>query len=284
MTLFEAVLLGAVQGLFMFIPVSSTSHLALTQQWLLSRGSSLPPPDSPEMIFFDIVVHVGTLISIAVVMRVSLGELLGGIAADLRRLREGDRADLVNLRLALLGLVTVAITGVIGLGIRAVGTEAFARPEPIALALVVTGGILWWTDRAGPAWRGARQLTVWAAVAIGLAQAAALLPGLSRSGLTIAMALLLGLRRPLAAQYSFFVAIPTILAAAAVQAASIAQDPTGAFTLGVPSYLVGLGVAAVVGAGALVLVLRLLYQARFRVFAVYVWLLAGAVLILRPVT
>jgi undecaprenyl-diphosphatase len=282
MTFLEAVLLGTVQGLFMFIPVSSTSHLALTQQWLLSRGSSLPPPDSPEMIFFDIVVHVGTLVSIAVVMRAGLGQLVTGIVDDLRRWRAGERAGLVNLKLAALGVVTVAITGVLGLLVRAYGTEAFARPALIAGALVATGAILWWTDTAGPQWRGARQLTVGVAVAIGLAQAAALLPGLSRSGLTIAMALLLGLRRPLAAQYSFFVAIPTILAAAAVQAATIGADPTGAFTLGLPAYAVGFVVAALVGAAALVLVLRLLYRAQFRVFAVYVWLLAGTVLVLRP--
>ena len=77
MTLLEAVLLGVVQGVFMFVPVSSTSHLALTQQWLSDRGSALPAPDSPELILFDLVVHVGTMVSVAIVLRRSLARLLG---------------------------------------------------------------------------------------------------------------------------------------------------------------------------------------------------------------
>ncbi len=162
---------------------------------------------------------------------------------------------------------------------RAVGTEAFARPGLIAAALIVTGAILWWTDSAGPLWRDAQQVTVTVAVVIGLAQAAALLPGLSRSGLTIAMALAVGLHRNLAAEYSFFVAIPTILAAMAVQTLSIVADPAGTFTLGLSSYVIGFVVAAIIGTFALAMVLRLLYRARFRYFAIYVWLLAGTILL-----
>jgi undecaprenyl-diphosphatase len=283
-SLWEAALLGVVQGLFMFIPVSSTSHLALTQHWLLERGSTIPEPDSPEMILFDIVVHVGTLVSIVVVMRASLGRLLVGITADARQaISERHLDGLHHLRMAWLGMITVVVTGVLGLVVRAVGTDVFANPGMIATALIITGAILWWTDTAGPQWRDARRLTVWVAVAIGVAQAAALLPGLSRSGLTIAMALLLGLHRRLAAEYSFFVAIPTILAAAAVQAAGIIRDPDLSFTIGPGAYAVGFVVAAVVGAGALVVVLRLLYQARFRFFSVYVVALAIVILVVQPV-
>ncbi|MFN3867197.1 MAG: undecaprenyl-diphosphate phosphatase, partial [Demequina sp.] len=205
MTLWESALLGIVQGVFMFVPVSSTSHLALTQQWLLGGGSQIPSPDSPEMILFDIVVHVGTLVSIVVVMHSSLFALIRGIASDARTaVSRRSVAGLPYLRLALLGVVTVAVTGVLGLGIRAFGTGAFATPWVIALALLTTGAILWWTDKAGPQWRSAGQITVGVAIAIGLAQAFALLPGLSRSGLTIAMALALGLHRKIAAEYSFF--------------------------------------------------------------------------------
>jgi undecaprenyl-diphosphatase len=278
MSTLEAALLGLVQGVFMFVPVSSTSHLALTQHLLTRGGSPLPAPESPEMILFDIVVHVGTLVSIAVVMRQRLLQLWRGVAGDLRRLTQGDGdGERTYLRLAGLGVVTVGVTGVLGLGVRTWGTEAFARPALIAAALVVTGAILWWTDHARPAWRGVGQLGLGVAVAIGVAQAAALLPGLSRSGLTIATALALGLRRPLAAEYSFIVAIPTILAAAGVQMVTVAAQGPAAFQLGAPAYAMGFVVAAIVGTGALVLVLRLLYQARFRIFAVYVWVIAGAV-------
>jgi undecaprenyl-diphosphatase len=279
----EAAVLGIVQGLFMFIPVSSTSHLALTQHWLLDRGSTMPAPDSPEMILFDIIVHVGTLVSIVVVMRASLSRVLGGVLTDAREvIATRQLTDRRYLRLAGLGLVTVAVTGVLGLIVRAFGTGAFAAPAVIAVCLLITGAILWWTDTAGPQWRDAERLTVWVAVAIGVAQAAALLPGLSRSGLTIAMALALGMHRKLAAEYSFFVAIPTILAAAAVQAVDVARDEALTFTIEPSAYLIGFLTAAVVGAAALVVVLRLLYQARFRYFSIYVVALAAAILIIQP--
>lgn len=297
MTTIEAIVLGVIQGLFMFVPVSSTSHLALVQHWLSARGSSMPAPESAEMILFDIVVHVGTLVSIVVVMRVALWRLLTGIGADLREMvvagspsrggrhrRRGRRlgARLDYLQLAWLGLITVGVTGVLGLAVRAVGTDVFAAPALIAAALIITGLILWWTDSAGPQWRGPRNLTVWVAVGIGVAQAAALLPGLSRSGLTIAMALLLGLYRPLAAQYSFFVAIPTILAAVVVQARDVLREPAEELSIGLSAYAVGFVIAAVVGAFALAAVLKLLYQARFRYFAIYVWVLAVIVLVAQP--
>jgi undecaprenyl-diphosphatase len=284
MTTWEAVLLGVVQGLFMFVPVSSTSHLALTQHWLLGSGSSIPPPDSAEMILFDIVVHVGTLVSIAVVMWPALSALVAGIVADVRTaIRRQRLSHLPHLRLAGLGTVTVAVTGVLGLLVRAFGTGAFATPWVIAVALLCTGAILWWTDTAGPQWRSAGQITVMVAVAIGVAQAAALLPGLSRSGLTIAMALAVGMHRKVAAEYSFFVAIPTILAAMSVQTFDVIGS-VAVSDLAIPltAYVVAFVVAAAVGAAALLAVLKLLYAARFRYFAAYVVVLALAILVVQP--
>ena len=280
MSTLEAALLGIVQGLFMFIPVSSTSHLALVQNWLISRGSPLPPPDSPEMILFDLVVHVGTLLSIVVVMRRPLARLVRGIWRDVFRGGRGlPVRRRLHLRLAVLGMVTVAVTGVLGFPIRAYGTDIFAAPTMIAVTLIVTGGILWWTDHAGPARRGVMNMTVAVAIGIGVAQGLALLPGLSRSGLTIAMALLLGLQRPIAAQYSFFVAIPTILAASGVQALEVLGADASVISVSGGAFAVGFVVAAVVGAGALIAVLKLLDRARFRVFSFYVWALAAFVLI-----
>jgi undecaprenyl-diphosphatase len=281
-TLWEAVVLGLVQGVFMFVPVSSTSHLALTQHWMIGQGAVLPTPDSAEMILFNIVVHVGTLVSIVVVMWPSLSRLVGGIVRDGRTALRRRRLDhLPFLRLAGMGLVTVAVTGVLGLVVRAVGTGAFATPWLIASALLATGAILWWTDTARPGWRTAGQVTVAVAAAIGIAQAFALMPGLSRSGLTIAAALAVGMPRRMAAEYSFFVAIPTILAAMAVQALDVLGGPAPV-QIPLLSYLVAFVVAAAVGAVALWLVLKLLYRARFRLFAVYVVLLAVVVLTVRP--
>jgi undecaprenyl-diphosphatase len=259
--------------------VSSTSHLVLTQTWLRERGIDVPPPESAEMVLFDLVVHVGTLVSIVVVMHAGLRLLFSGVTEDVRtgRLRRGGLREAVSTRLIALGLLTTAVTGVLGLVFRDLLTDVFASPPAVAGALVVTGVMLWWTDRLGPGRVGPSQVGVAIAVAIGVAQFAALTPGLSRSGTTIFVALLVGMHRTLAARYSFYVAIPTILAATGVQALDVVGDG-GLAEISWAAMAVGFVTAAVVGTGALWVVLRLLEQARFRVFSIYVWGLAVLVL------
>lgn len=292
MSVLAALLLGVVQGVFMFVPVSSTSHLVVVQTWLRDFGVDVPPPESPEMVLFDLVVHVGTLVSIVVVLHRPLTRLLSQVGEEWRRggtkTRWFDQDDASGSRLVALGILTTVVTGVLGLMLRGPITEkVFASTTAVAVALVATGAMLWWTDamtadRSGGflhfEWRDRDTTTIWVAIAIGVAQAAALTPGLSRSGLTIFVALLCGMRRRLAARYSFFVAIPTILAASGFQALQVLGGDGLSQLTWVP-FAVGFGAAAVVGAGALWLVLRLLEAARFRIFAAYVWLFAAVILL-----
>lgn len=274
MILWIAVLLGVVQGLFMFVPVSSTSHLALTQHWLEGQGIEIPAPESAEMILFDLVLHVGTLVSIAVVFRHRLTTIALDAVGELKRGRPYRGSESGLYLIGLIGLATV-VTGVLGLGVRAAAPTVFGDPSVIAVMLVITGGILWWTDSADPV--GALRPTVLMAVGIGVAQAAALLPGLSRSGLTIAAALALGMRREQAAEFSFILAIPTILAATGVQALDVLGGDGNDISL--LAMGIGFWVAALVGIAALIVVLKLLYAARFRIFSFYVWALAAVVLV-----
>jgi len=289
-TLLVALVLGIIQGVFMFVPVSSTSHLVLAQTALRDRGVALPAPDSPELILFDLVVHVGTLVSVVLVMGDGIRELAQGVREDrlAGRLRPGGAfSEAVGSRLVLLMLLSVAVTGVLGLAFQGLLTRVFASPTLVAGALVLTGAMLWWTDAMTPqrsgrrlrfGWRGPAQVTVTVAVLVGVAQAVALAPGISRSGTTIFAALLLGMQRTMAARYSFYVAIPTILAATGVQTLQVAVgDGFGTISWG--AMAVGFVVAAAVGTAALWLVLRLLEAARFRVFSVYVWALAVVVLV-----
>lgn len=279
MNIIEAIILGIIQGVFMFFPVSSTSHLALAQQFLIDRGSNLPVPDSAELILFDLVVHVGTLVSIGFVFRRQLLKAWRGIWHELKAHRQSlsqltTMRQTTHVRLTFLSLASLAITGVIGLMITTTGlTVVFDRPTIIALNLIITGALLWWTDSVGEGHVDAKTFTLRLAIIIGIAQGFALLPGLSRSGLTIAIALYLGLKRQWAATYSFFLAIPTIIAASAAQLIYVLNDNEPVAT-GVGSFAVGFIVAAVVGTGALSLMLHLLYRARFRIFSIYVWLFA----------
>ena len=289
MSLLIALVLGVVQGVFMFVPVSSTSHLVLVQTLLRDRGVELPPPDAAELILFDLVVHVGTLVSVVLVMGDGLRELATGIRQerDAGLLRPRGLHDAVAGRFVLLMILSVAVTGVLGLTFQGPLTAVFGSPTLVATALVATGAMLWWTDAMTPqrsgqrlrfGWRGPAEVTVTVAVLVGVAQAVALVPGISRSGTTIFAALLLGMQRTTAARYSFYVAIPTILAATGVQALQIALgDGFGSISWG--AMAVGFVTAAVVGTAALWLVLRLLESARFRVFSLYVWGLAGVVLL-----
>jgi undecaprenyl-diphosphatase len=280
MTFFEAVLLGIVQGIFMFFPVSSTSHLALTQHLLIALGSDLPPPDSAEMILFDLVVHVGTLISIVVVFRQSLGHYVRKSFAGFSEVlgKGDDPIGRMYVRLTLFGLLAVVVTGLIGFPAKAMFETVFANPLMIAAALTATGILLYWTDVLPARPLGLRQLDAKVAVAVGIGQGLALIPGLSRSGTTIAFGLLAGLKRRWAAEFSFFIAIPTILGATLLQGIEVARIG-GLQSVSIMAMATGFVVSALVGIVALRLVLNLLYKARLRYFSYYVWVLAAVVVI-----
>ena len=266
----------------MFFPVSSTSHLVMAQHWLISRGSAMPDPSSPEMILFDLLVHVGTLVSMAVVFRQSIAHFLTRFLRGLRNgFRRGGKAgarERMTLRLGLLGVFSVGVTGLIGFPLKGLFEEVFARPGIIAGTLVVTGILLWWTDVLPRRRRRLEEVGWGSAAVVGVAQGLALLPGLSRSGTTIAFGLFAGMKRRWAAEYSFFIAFPTIMGASLLQAIEVwrAGEETRIDFL---PLAVGFVVAALVGIVALRIVLRLLYRARFRFFSYYVWALAAVILL-----
>lgn len=280
MTLAIAVLLGIIQGIFMFLPVSSTAHLVLTQHWLIEQGHALPAPESAEMILFDLIVHVGTLVSIAVVFWHSLARFTRNAASGAVQLasRNGDIDGLpLFLRLFLLGMLSFTFTAVIGLLLKASFEFIFATPTMIAFTLMLTGALLWWTDKLKPRKRGLKQITPMVAAIIGTAQGFALMPGLSRSAMTIVFALFTGLKRRWAAEYSFFLAIPTILAATLLQAIEVYRSAEQLNGLNASALLTGFVVAAIVGILALKLVIYFLYRAQLKVFSFYVWGLAALI-------
>jgi undecaprenyl-diphosphatase len=324
-TTLEAILLGVIQGVFMFFPVSSTSHLVLAQHLLLERGADLPAPDSAEMILFDLVVHMGTLVSMAVVFHAPIRHYLVDLLGALRALA-GPRAEVwakvrasterttpapppaaasrrpgagpggppggirarlaarmserewLALRLSALGLLAVGVTGLVGFPLKGAFEAVFARPGFIAATLTITGILLWWTDVLPRRKRSLRQVGPTAAVMVGLGQALALLPGLSRSGTTIAFGLFAGMKRRWAAEFSFFIAFPAIMGASLLQFLEVVRTDSGGM-IGAWAMTVGFLTAAVVGVFALRIVLHLLYRARFRFFSFYVWGLAILVLV-----
>ncbi len=252
MNYLNAILLGIIQGLTEFLPVSSSGHLVVLQDWL---GFN---PDSPEMLAFDVVSHLGTLLAVAVVFGQQIRKLL----------TTRQHAP----RILGLGLAATLITGIIGLSCKGWFESLFAHTRLVGTAFIATGVVLFATSRARRPRKGWKQFGFWAAGLVGLAQAVAIIPGISRSGLTICVAMLLGLRRRWAAQFSFLIAAPAIIGATILElkhffeasSADQISDFTGSLVIG------GL-VAFVVGLLALLLLLQMVQRSRLHWFSYYVW-------------
>lgn len=261
-TLGQAVVLGVVQGLTEFLPVSSTAHLAIVQHYL-------PGFEQPG-ILFDVMLHVGTLFAVVVYFR-------GRIAETLRGLSSPDSAEKRGAwRLVGLLLLAVALTGLIALPLKKLAVEGMTDMRRIGFALLVTAVLLAIAQAVGT-FRGEAGRTLWQvrtqdAALVGACQSAsAVLHGLSRSGNTISVALFSGLSRRAAAEFSFLLSIPTILAAAAVENVHALRHHEGVVAVSgaLPAYALGMLVAAVVGYAAVALLFRLILQMKLLPFAAY---------------
>ena len=255
MSVWEAVFLGALQGATEFLPISSSGHLVVGQTLL---GLEI------RGVQFEVAVHVATLISVLVMYRGRLVDLLYG---TLRR--DGKAWRYVGL----LALATLP-AGIVGVFFGDQIEGLFESPFVPATAFLMTGAILWSTRRAlgREVWKS----PTWAmALLIGLAQAFALVPGISRSGTTVAMALWLGIAAEEAAAFSFLMAIPAIAGAAVFQVPELASQ---GLTLSGTALASGSIVAAVTGVLAIKAFVALLLRKTFHRFAIYCWALGTAFL------
>ena len=256
MNVWEAVSLGVLQGATEFFPVSSSGHLVVGQTLLGLEISGVQ---------FEVAVHMATLISVLLVYRGRLMDLLYG---TLRR--DGDAWRYVGL----LALATLP-AGIVGVFFRDAIEGLFESPFVPATAFLVTGAILWSTRRTlgreewkKPGWG--------VALLIGFAQAFALVPGISRSGTTVAMALWLGVAAEEAAAFSFLMAIPAIGGAALLQIPELASE---GLTLSGTALAAGFTVAAITGVLAIKAFLVLLSRKTFHRFAIYCWTIGTAFLL-----
>lgn len=254
----SAAILGLVQGLTEFLPVSSSGHLVL--------GQHLLNIDEPSMLF-NVAVHVGTLAAVLAVFR---GDLIAMLRGLWERGEEGRRGR----RLIWLVAVGTLPTALIGLLFKDVFEALFSSIRTVGIALLVTGALLFITRLVPKGTRNEERTGMGRALLIGLAQGMAITPGISRSGTTIAIALLLGVDRKLAAHYSFLLSIPAILGALLLQVREIQPNQS----VDLAPLLVGGVVAAIVGYGALRVLLKLVQSGRLHWFAPYCWALGLAAL------
>lgn len=257
--------LAVVQGLTEFLPVSSSSHLAILHH--------LEPSGSHEANFaFDILLHVATLVAVLVYFRADLYGIALGVVRPASRHENATGLSPVSTVIAI--AVATAGTGAVFAAFKLfhVATkETTTDLSRIGVGLVVTGILLWSFNLKRLNERPARSLTLPIAFAVGIVQGLALLPGISRSGSTIAAGFLLGLDRLVAARFSFYVAIPAILAAAVLDCRPLFEGGDGApLALG-PAVAAAALVAGVVGYIAIGLIFRLMRSLRFHAFAYYCW-------------
>ncbi len=258
----HAVLLGLLQGITEFLPVSSSGHLVIAQHFL--------PGFRQPGVLFDVMLHVGTMLAVCLYFRNDLAALL---RAPLRRTDE-DRRQLRLL--GLLGLASIP-TAVIGLSLEDFFSRLFHSLPTVAAMLLVTGSLLFIAERLRHGARRLDQLGILDALLVGTVQGLAIIPGISRSGSTIATLLLRGVDGEAAARFSFLLALPAVGGAAllslrklsAVQAADI------------PAYLAGTLAAFLVGLASIHLLMGVIRKRRLLIFAVYCWLV-GLVFLLLP--
>jgi undecaprenyl-diphosphatase len=262
----EAILLGIIQGLTEFLPVSSSGHLVLFQQLFGLKEAEL---------FFDVCVHLGTLVAVIVVFH---REIQNIIAALLRLVSiTGKKEKFLqqvesdpDLKMALLIIIGSIPTAILGLMVHNIADKLFSSPFFTGLMLMVTGLLLWLTRRAktggkGPDIEGFSRTK---AFIIGIVQGLAIIPGISRSGSTISIGLLLGIDRETAARYSFLLSIPAIIGAGLLSL----KEGLSQTDLAIQISLLGASMAALVGYGALKVLLRMVKKGHLYVFAPYCWL------------
>ncbi len=267
MEIFYAVILGVIQGLTEFLPVSSSGHLAVAQI-LMGFGNS-------ELVM-DVCLHLGTLLAILLVFRNDIVDIIKAIPRLPQLVRRKANDD-IDEPLWLIALIICGsfVTGVVGLLGEKVFVGLFTSLRAVSICFIITGSILWFTRFFNtPCGRKLKNTKIKDALTIGLAQGLAIAPGISRSGTTISTALFLGLDRELAARYSFLLFIPAVVGATLLE---LRHWEASSFSF-LAVAMGGLS-AFVVGYLALKVLLNLVKRGAFHYFAYYCWVLGGSVLV-----
>ena len=261
MSLVAAILLGIIQGLTEFLPVSSSAHLILARAFF---GWEVPADFG---LAFDVALHIGTLAAIVVFFRAEIIAMVRALPVALAR-DPGLPGRL--MRLIAVGTIPVVV---VGLTLTDFIEERLRTPAVTAVTLVVGAIAMLVAERLGERRRTEHQITFPEALLIGCAQASALVPGMSRSGSTIAVGMFVGIRRDAAARFTFLLAVPAMIAAAGKEGLELMKMPLAAGSY--QTIVVGMVVSAVVGYLTIKYFLRFLANNRLDVFAYYRLLLAG---------
>ncbi len=213
MNLMQAILMGIVQGLSEFLPISSSAHLVFTSNFYKVMKNIPIVQSSSEEVFFDIMVHLGTLIAVLIFFRKDIVKILKAMWHALKTKDWSDK----EAKLGLFIMAGTVITVILALPINEIAEKLVYKPAIVGGLLFITGFTLLYSEyKSKKIEAKTENVDLKTSILIGLAQGLAALPGFSRSGWTIATGLFMGLDRVTAARYSFLLSIPIILGASMV--------------------------------------------------------------------
>ncbi|WP_370695366.1 undecaprenyl-diphosphate phosphatase [Patulibacter sp.] len=269
MHLWQAVVLGGVEGLTEFLPVSSTGHLTIAERLM---GFRL---DDAGLTAFTAIVQAGAILAAVVFLRADVVRL---VSAFLRGLTAPAARRTRDFRFAVFLLAGSVPIGVVGLAFKDQIETTLRSLWFVGIALILFSGVMWWADRVGTQERSEDEITLRDTVLVGVAQCIALIPGVSRSGATMSAGLVLGIDRVAATKLSFFLAIPALAGATLLEVVSKASDVSRGVGWG-PT-LVATLVSLVVGYAAVAWLLRFVAHHGLGVFVRYRVALGAVVLVL----
>ncbi len=273
MTWFSAVIMGLMQGVAEFLPISSSGHLAIAEHLLNMQGASEIPP------FYDVLLHLGTLVAVFVAYWGEIRDMIVEFFAGIGDLVHHTTPKVVPparrmILLVIIGTLPLFVMVPFRHFFEGLGDDLYF----IGGALLFTGCLLFVSDRVRRGRKTEKSAKLTDALIVGIGQAVALCPGVSRSGMTITTGCFTGFERKFAVRFSFILSIPAVLGANILTLAD-------AFDAGVnwaetPMYLAGVAVAAVTGYLCIRLLKMIADRGRFGAFAYYCWAAGALVLVL----
>lgn len=259
-----AILMGIIQGVAEFLPISSSGHLALFQQFFGMRDVE------SEYMLFTVLLHFGTLISVLIVYWRDVVEMIREFFLGIAALAGKDNgAPPPPARRMVMLIIIATLPLFVMVFLKDAVNAIFSNSIMVSLALLATGCILFFSDRMAQGRKTAKNATVADALIVGCGQALAVIPGLSRSGTTISVGMMRGFDRSFAVRFSFLMSMPAIVGANILELKDAVESGINMAEL--PMYLVGVVVAAVVGYFAIRLVKMLSDKGKFGKFAYYCW-------------
>ena len=272
MTYFEAIILGLVQGLAEFLPISSSGHLALLQNWF--------GIDETKVLLFTVLLHVGTLISVFIVYWKDIWELIVELCITIKDLCTGKGLKLDERPVRKLGVMIIVATiptAIIGLVFNDFFDSLYTSVIPIGIGLIITGFLLLIAERMNSGNRTIENMNLRNAIFIGCVQGVAICPGISRSGSTLFGSLVCNLDRKFAVKFVFLISIPSILGSAILEAPEAIEAGVTASELG--PVIAGMVVAAIAGLAAIKGMIKIVQDKKLIWFSYYVWILCAIVVL-----